>query len=200
MRHITISILSMFVTLHAMAAANLPVVNIASGGVSARSAFGENVPVANRQVTVEPATKKVVSRPVVARIATAKPAVSVDSGEQIIASSDVLVPRRPSADLWAKNDMALRMPNPSEFSVIRADTVLPEESLDQNFASVKSEPVVVPAMSEIDRQIARLAQLQERADASVRSVSPRVIAAPIADMKPVATTIAPYFSSIYSSF
>jgi len=181
MRHITISILSALVTMPAFAAAGLPVVNIASGGVSARSAFGESMPV--EQVVVKPVAKSVTARPVVARIATTNvKSPSVDAGADIIASNDVLVPRRPSADLWAKNDTALRMPMPSEFSVIRTDTVLPEERLDQTTQQFANTHVT----SDVDNQIARLAQLQQRADASVRNVSPRVIAAPIAQTKPIA--------------
>ncbi len=196
MRHITISILSALVTVPAFAAAGLPVVNIASGGVSARSAFGESVPV-ERGVSVAPVVQNIATRPVVARVSTIKPvAPSVDTGDTIISSNDVLMPRRPSADLWAKNDVALRMPTPDEFSVIRTDTVLPEERLDQQssqqFAISSPSPDVVSresvAMSEIDNQIVRLAQLQQRADDSVRNVSPRVIAAPIAEMKTVAPT------------
>lgn len=190
MRHITISILSVFITLPALAAANLPVVNIASGGISARSAFGVATPVEQNNVTVAPVARTVTQRPVIARIEKdITPVVSVDTGEKIIASNDVLVPRRPSADLWAKNDTALRMPMPNEFSVIRSDNLLPEESLDQHFASVEpvapDVPVSAPALSHMDAQIARLNELQQRADASVRSVSPRVIAAPIAETKPV---------------
>ena len=43
MRHITIAVLSVLFALPAVAGAHLPVVNIASGGVSARSAFGEDI-------------------------------------------------------------------------------------------------------------------------------------------------------------
>ena len=156
-------------------------VNIASGGISARSAFGESTPV--ERVVAKPVAKSVTTRPVVARIATTNVETpSVDAGANIIASNDVLVPRRPSADLWAKNDTALRMPMPSEFSVIRTDAVLPEERLDQTPQQFANTHVT----SDVDNQIARLAQLQQRADASVRNVSPRVIAAPIAQTKPIA--------------
>lgn len=189
MRKIAISALSLFVVMPAFANARLPVVNIASGGVSARSAFGEDVvqkiqPVQvakNDKKSTTTRTKKVVAR------SAAQPAasrVSVDSGEQIIASNDVLSPRRPSDDLWAKSDSALRMPKPNEFSVMRSDNLLPEESLDSRVAvapAKKTETVSAPAMSEIDSQIARLVELQRRADESVRTVSTRVIAKPIAD-------------------
>ena len=197
MHRITISVLSMFVVLPAVASARLPVVNVASGGVSARAAFGE----AKVQKTVQP-TKKVASastRKVVAR--AAKPAVapapapSVVSGESIVASNDVLIPNRPSADLWAKNDVALRMPNPNEFSVYRTDSQLPEERIDQSRKTTERVESRVAkqtqtSMPEIDNQIARLVDLQKRAEESVRTVSPRVIAAPIADTVAEPVTIA----------
>lgn len=200
MRRITISVLSVFVVLPAIAGGRLPVVNIASGGVSARAAFGEGadapvkhtaqVPVAQKKQTAPTRTKRVVAR-------AAVPVKSVDSGDKIVASNDVLSPRRPSNDLWAKNDSVLRMPTPSEFSVIRTDSVLPEESLDQKIAAVPTVPVVPtvkPAIlptvasvksdvSELDTQIARLVTAQKRVDDSVPTVSRRVISAPIADVK-----------------
>ena len=55
MRRITISVLSVFVVLPAIAGGRLPVVNIASGGVSARAAFGE---ADTKPVTVAATTQK----------------------------------------------------------------------------------------------------------------------------------------------
>ncbi len=198
MRHITISILSLFVVMPVMAGVRLPVVNIASGGVSARTAFGEDVaptrtPVAKKNVTVAPTrTRQVVAR-------AAKPVVpttpSVDSGASLLASNDVLTPRRPSNDLWAKNETGLRMPDPSEFAVYRSDSLLPEEDLDSAMAPMPVkiadttpvartvQPVAEP-MAEIDTQIARLTELQRRAENNTRAVSKRVIATPIAETKP----------------
>lgn len=200
MRRITISVLSVFVVLPAIAGGRLPVVNIASGGVSARAAFGEadTKPVAVAATTQKKQVSPTRTRRVVSRSATPTPAV--DAGEKIVASNDVLTPRRPSNDLWAKSDSALRMPMPSEFSVIRTDSVLPEESLDKTFAvapvtksvapaprvaQTRGAPTTAPATSEsdLDTQIARLAQLQKRADDSVRTVSRHVISAPIAEMQ-----------------
>lgn len=207
MRRITISVLSVFVVLPAIAGGRLPVVNIASGGVSARAAFGEadTKPVAVAATTQKKQVSPTRTRRVVSRSATPTP--TVDAGEKIVASNDVLTPRRPSNDLWAKSDSALRMPMPSEFSVIRTDSVLPEESLDKTFAvapvtksvapvnvpvaptprvaQTRAVPTTAPAASEsdLDTQIARLAQLQKRADDSVRTVSRRVISAPIAEMQ-----------------
>ncbi len=183
MHRITISVLSVFVMLPAFASAKLPVVNIASGGVSARDAFGESVSAPVKKVA-STRKKQVVARPAQVQ---AQPK-TVDTGSEIIATNDVLVPRRPSADLWAKNDVALRMPNPNEFSVYRTDTLLPEERIDQTRASVETvmpvETVSVNnTVSEMDTQIARLVDLQRRAEESVRNVSPRVIAAPVAANK-----------------
>lgn len=185
MHRITISVLSMFVILPAFASARLPVVNVASGGVSARAIFGEGEQtVATKPVAQATSTR---TKKVVARSAKKAPVSSADSGQQIIASNDMLVPNRPSSDLWAKNDIALRMPKPDEFSVYRTDSQLPEERIDQTRASVTRVASVVDTPSatpEIDNQIARLVDLQKRAEESVRTVSPRVIAAPIAHTAP----------------
>lgn len=194
MRHLTISVLSVFVVLPSVAIARLPVVNLSSGSVSARAAFGEEIATPTQKIAATPA-KATRKKTVVARSATKPASVAVDSGAQIVASNDVLVPRRPSNDLWAKNDSALRMPLPNEFSVLRNDGLLPEESLDRAtsapvaMASAKIAPASKPvatdtsSASDIDAQIARLVELQKRASDSVRTVSPRVIAAPIAETK-----------------
>ncbi len=187
MHRITISVLSMFFVLPALAEARLPVVNIASGGISARNAFGE---IEEKVVSVQsaPVVKSTRTRKVVAR-SVSKPTASapVDVAVANVATNDVLVPQRPSADLWAKNDVALRMPKLSEFSVYRTDSQLPEERIDQTYASVTQDKSVQSrsessdsGMTDIDNQIARLVDLQKRAEDSVRTVSSRVISAPIA--------------------
>ena len=192
MHKLSICILSLFVTSGLWANTRMPVVNIAAGGVSARSAFGEeivkNTQKIDRQKATQTRTKKVVARntkkahtPQV--MPTAKTDVAVNN-------SDILSPQRPSPDLWAKNDATLRMPHPSEFSVYRNDSILPEESLDSApvnpekfFAKTETKPVQVAKSntSELDTQIARLIDLQKKAEDSVRTVSSRVIAAPITD-------------------
>jgi hypothetical protein len=193
MRHFTISVLSLFVVLPTVASARLPVVNIASGAVSARSAFGEGENTPAKKQTEPTRKKNVVARSATKTVAPKQ--ISVDMGEQLIASNDVLTPRRPSNDLWAKStnnnvaDFALRMPSANEFSVIRSDGLLPEESLDKKVAvatPVIETKTVAEPMSENDNQIARLNELQKRAEESVRNVSNRVIAAPIAETKEAA--------------
>ena len=202
MRQIAISVLSLFVVLPAFANVRLPVVNVAAGGISAREAFGEPIikqseakaptAIAKSNTNTENKEKSVASnekesRTVVSRAATtqkASVAKPVDSGEQIVAS-DILSPRRPSADLWARASSSsdvipLRLPSPDEFSVIRSDTMLPEESLDgEVVASQRTSDVsrvassvsksTNTAMSELDAQIARLNELQRRADESIKS-------------------------------
>lgn len=193
MHRIAISLLSIFVVFPAVAGVALPVVNIASGGVSARDAFGEGVKNTSVKTSRHAVSNdaKTRTRRVVARSATPVKSVPVApakqdvvSGESIVAHADVLSPRRPRADLWAKSDNALRMPMPNEFSVIRNDDLLPEENIDTvSLASVK--PVAKPVVSddvdttpvkpsELDTQIARLVEMQKRADASVRTVTPRI--------------------------
>lgn len=184
MRQIYVSVLSLFIVLPALADARLPVVNVAAGGVSARAAFG--LPVEKKVVkTVQNNNKKQEvsdARTVVAR-STKKTSsvkqsenVSVDAGEQIVARADVLVPRRPSADLWARSDAPLRLPQPEEFSVMKSDFALPEESLDvasnvvdaSVYSNARSESKASDkVVSDLDAQIARLNELQRRADNSV---------------------------------
>ena len=190
MRRISISILAFFIAMPAFSDARLPVVNLSSGSVSARAMFGEPSPVVpvKKNVVARSSIKKTVAVPAVKTTT----AVSADSGENFLAS-DVLSPRRPSDDLWARNnvDTPLRMPSPDEFSVYRTDSALPEESLDsasmpRTFAyesnDVKEEIVQTKkSADDLDTQIAHLVELQRRAEESVKKPSPRVIARPIAE-------------------
>ncbi len=199
MRRISCTIISLLISLPAFGDTRLPVVNIAAGGVSARAAFGEEIarpqPIATkttvaaakkvvpkRTVTPRPARTNTVAKTAPAQTTTVARAASIDMGDKI-ANNDVLIPRRPSADLWAhgNGDVPLRMPNVSEFSVVRSDAALPEESLDNAPALARTviAPVSAPTvdvnntinampMSEIDAQIARLNELQRRADENIR--------------------------------
>ena len=205
MRHLSLSILAVLLIIPGVASARMPVVNISSGSVSARSAFGEgetlsqkrDVATVSVQKSAPTRTRSVVARSVSKQV-SAPAGRSVDIGETL-AATDVLVPHRPSGDLWAKSDNVLRMPMASEFSVIRSDSILPEESLDNAFSAV-STPVtetvrvassvpqktdVSDTVSDLDNQIARLVEMQKRIADSERNVSSRVIAAPIATMDTV---------------
>ena len=191
MRRIGVSVLSVMICANAFGDARLPAVNVGASGVSARAAFGDVVPVVKNESKNIGAPVPAVSAAPVAPVAAPTPEKrivarpAVDRGQKIAASSDVLTPRRPSADLWARgSDSPLRMPTVDEFSVVRADYDLPEESLDgartvNVAAAPRASRDVTPAapMSEIDTQIARLVELQRRADDSV-NVAPRVAAAP----------------------
>ena len=193
MRQIAISVLSLFIALPAFADARLPVVNLSSAGVSARAAFGEPIVTPAKQTqntttvakksdtnTSDTTTQKRVATRSATPTKTVTPAPSTDSGEQIVVAADVLSPRRPSADLWAHNTSStvapLRLPTPDEFSVIRSDDLLPEESLNSTSTNspspratrVAAAPQVTEPLSELDAQIARLNELQRRADESVR--------------------------------
>ena len=193
MRQIAVSVFTIFVVLPAWASARLPVVNIAAGGVSARSAFGDTItnvtPAAPVSAVATPSIeKKVIARASSKKNATPRAAADITAGAQIAKNVDVLSPRRPSGDLWARaTDVPLRMPDASEFAVFRNDTALPEESLDAATTAAPRANVVARAsasdvapLSEFDAQIARLNELQKRADDSVNSRS--VAAAKPADI------------------
>ena len=210
MRQIAISVLSLFIALPAFADARLPVVNLSSAGVSARAAFGEPIVMPAKQTqntttvakksdtnTSDATTQKRVAARGATPVKTVAPSPSTDSGEQIVVAADVLSPRRPSADLWAHNTSStvapLRLPTPDEFSVIRSDDLLPEESLNSTSTNspspratrVAAAPQVTEPLSELDAQIARLNELQRRADESVR-----VAAATVAEPAPTPARVA----------
>ena len=210
MRQIAISVLSLFIALPAFADARLPVVNLSSAGVSARAAFGEPIVTPAKQTqntttvakksdtnTSDATTQKRVAARGATPTKTVVPSPSTDSGEQIVAAADVLSPRRPSADLWAHNTSStvapLRLPTPDEFSVIRSDDLLPEESLNSTSTNspspratrVAAAPQVTEPLSELDAQIARLNELQRRADESVR-----VATATVAEPAPTPSRVA----------
>ena len=167
MRLIAISLLSLFVVLPASGNARLPVVNVAAGGVSARAAFGEE-PVYKKTNVVKQSvptrTRKTIARSV-KKVAPAQRA-NVGATKKYALTNDVLSPQRPSSNLWAQNDdVALRMPRTDEFAVIRSDGMLPEENID---AVAMFDSVITKPMAEVE---ARLAELQKRAEESVRTVS-----------------------------
>ncbi|MDL2296033.1 hypothetical protein LJC18_04480 [Lachnospiraceae bacterium OttesenSCG-928-E19] len=174
MHRITISIISIFAVFPAFANARLPVVNVGAGSVSARAAFGE---VAPKNIAQAKPTPLVEVAPVQKSRAVVSRAASVDAGEKIAhVKSDVLMPKRPSSDLWARNEKPLRLPEPSEFAVIRSDAMLPEEDLDVTPKIVARTVVAAPQTAdfgightnELDAEIAKLVELQRRADESIR--------------------------------
>lgn len=193
MQKFIVCVVSLFVTANLWANAKMPVVNIAAGGVSARDAFGETI--AKKTDNSAKKTTQTRKRTVVARTANKtqpQQTKKINQPDTFASNdSDILTPRRPSADLWAKNDISLRMPHPSEFSVIRNDSLLPEESLDKKIVKpdvMLAKADVRPTQKEItsaevkttknlDTQIARLIDLQKRADDSVRTVAPRPVVA-----------------------
>ena len=187
MHRITASLLAIFVVSGALGDARLPVVNVASAGVSARAAFGEEI-VSAPSVAVAPVQKnaRVAAKPKTStRSVAARSAAPVARGEKIATVADVLIPNRPSSDLWATNDAPLRMPRPSEFSVLNSDFDLPEESLNsvaqsRTLVARNSEPVAThEALSEFDAQMAKIMELQRRADESIAQKPSQIVSAPI---------------------
>jgi len=183
MQRFSVSLLLCLVCLNATAGAHLPVVDVSNGNVSARAAFGEDFSSQNA-VAVAPVQKK-STRKVVAR--TAKRGMKNTNNVVAVNTNDVLKPKRPSSDLWARNEAPLRMPRMDEIAVVRSDDLLPEESLDIKPAkpvkvaarSVKTPSVVstdnsrvsnremMAEISSLRSEIARLSDLQKQASEKV---------------------------------
>ena len=183
MQRLSVSLIMFMICLNTWAGARLPVVDVSSGTVSARAAFGEDVAQQTQsdRVAVAPLKKKVVKK-VVARNAKK----SVDVGAPIMAN-DVLNPHRPSSDLWANNDAPLRMPRMEEISVIRSDDLLPEEKLYSSPIQIAKEMNSInekkrDAIAELDvlrREIAQLTERQRQSEEKIAAVRPIVARTPI---------------------
>ena len=173
--------LGILAVLPAFGAARLPAVNIDGDSVSARSAFGDNE-YSRGNVT---STRRVVSR-----AATKKtPGITYSAKKNGV---DVLSPNLPSSNLWAENhsviETPLRMPRADEIAILDTNYDLPDEELDINYTADARTPVsrsevaaelenTMNRMAEIDAQIAKLAELQNRANNSVKQrTSKRTIA------------------------
>ena len=167
MRIKTVSLLSFFVCLPALADVRLPIVNIGSASVSARNAFGQlsqygsfKAPDSSELYGDEPVSKEVI----------ADNSVKFEPLSEklpVVASNELLIPNKPSGDLWANNDNAkagikMDIPVSSAFNTLSEDYELPEENLDSQIVQVRKNK------SEIDNQIAKLVELQKRADESAK--------------------------------
>ena len=173
MRSIFVSICGILAVFPVFASAKLPTVNVDMGDVSARSAFGD-YPTSYGTVSLAPAKR------VVARRAGTSSNVAYNSKKS---TADVLSPNLPSSNLWAEgmgfDDVPLRMPLASEIAVLTSEYELPDESLPTSFAFEDTTPVVhsqvasdlestMNRMAAIDAQIAKLSELQRRANDSIR--------------------------------
>lgn len=184
MQRFSVYILMLFVCVNANASAYLPVVDVTDKGVSARAAFGEEI-VEQKKVRVEPVRK--TTRNVVAR--SAKKTVNTQ-----IAHNDVLKPKRPSSDLWAKNEPALRMPRMDEISVVSSNDILPEETLNTKpvLVAKKAEKRVVEnqdVKAELDvlrAEVRRLSELQKKAEVAVAQ-RPAIVRTPVVEEPKVVT-------------
>jgi outer membrane protein OmpA-like peptidoglycan-associated protein len=171
MRLFGVSILSIFACLPVFANARLPIVNVGAGSVSARAAFGEKVE--THVAAIDMATPALAARK--------SAALSGDKIAKIPSPADILTPRKPSGDLWARLEKPLRLPEPQEFSIIHSDFELPEEYLESapvETSKVFGVPAVVARTSEVDAEIAKLVELQRKADESSRvaqAVKPTLI-------------------------
>ena len=185
MKRTIVSGLGICLVLPVFAGARLPVVNVAAGAVSARAQYGlsgaENVNSIRPDVS-EPTLNKAQTtnrRKVVARNSHRATTSMKDGGEKIAMDSDVLNPNRPVSNLWAQNDVPLRMPRANEFSVITSDALLPEESIEK-IADATVVSQTSAQVSSLDAQIERMIAAQRHADATrAKRVEPMENGAPI---------------------
>ncbi|MBP5485424.1 MAG: hypothetical protein J6Y07_01825 [Alphaproteobacteria bacterium] len=189
MKQNLVSGLGILLVLPAFAGARLPAVNTSRMPVSARAQYGmaSNVslnmqnakPVSVVAKQVANSTRKATSnKRVVARTAVSPVAKSdVDNRSTLMA--DYLVPNRPSSDLWAKSDTPLRMPHANEFSVLTSNEILPEENIASISNSVQKDDIseLSSRTSALDSQIARLMDMQRRAEESVARHSATILPA-----------------------
>lgn len=173
MQRFSVTLLLCLFCVNATAGAHLPVVDVSTGMVSARAAFGEEIE-SKRTGTVAP-VKKQVAKKVVAR--NAKKSVK----NNVVASNDVLRPKRPSSDLWANNDAPLRVPRMDEISVITSNDLLPEESLSVKPVKIAKKTVTeretknqqtINEINALREEIARLNELQKRTEQAIANVRP----------------------------
>ena len=176
MQKISVWAISILLVTPAIAGGYLPTVDVSGGAYSARAAFGGTT--TQQAQTAQP--KNQVSKNVVAR--TAKQTAKKTS-DNIIAGGDILNPMRPSDNLWATSDAPLRMPRANEFAVIRSEEILPEESLDKPTVAARNSAPVIE--SDLDMQIARLNELQKKADESVRDEPIKIASPMVAMVQPV---------------
>ncbi len=166
--------LGILAVMPAFGAARLPAVDLGAGTVSARSAFGDNE-YSRGNVAVAPARRIV-------------PRTSSNKNNGIIYSAkkneqDVLSPNLPSSNLWAENsamqDAPLRMPRVDEIAILDTNYDLPDEELEVNYVASGRAPITrgevaseledtMNRMAEIDAKIAKLSELQRRANNSVK--------------------------------
>lgn len=171
MQRFSVSLLLCLIGLNANAGANLPVVDVTGGAISARAAFGEEI-ATQKSVVVAPVAKQ-SSKNVVARSAN-----KTNSNKKIVVN-DYLQPRRPSSNLWANEDSPLRMPRKDEIAVVRSDDLLPEESLNTNAQHI-AKTDAVNEINSLREEIARLTQMQKQVEEQIANARPVAVRTPIA--------------------
>ena len=166
MQRFVVCLAVFMVSIDVFAGANLPVVDVSNGTISARAVFGEEI-IQPQRVAVEPLSKNTKNK-VVAR--------TNKQTKQSGFASDVLKPMRPSSDLWANNDAPLRMPRIDEIAVLRSDASLPEETLSikpTRVAQNKQSVAIRESKAELDAlrdEIARLNELKKQTEQNIAMV------------------------------
>jgi len=161
MRTARISLLSVFICGSVFANVNLPIVNIGAGSVSARSAFGETVSNNKKSIIVADAAvygQEPVVKPVVAKTDNFLQENLLSQNE------DVLLPNKPRDDLWASNNLPMRIPVSTEFKTLAANYELPEEKLEDTDNVIK----VAKNDSNLNSEIEKLVKTQRKTHENIK--------------------------------
>lgn len=173
MRFAGIFILSAIVCSEAYADAKLPIVNIGAGSISARSAFGLSSVYGTEKSDISLSSDLYGAEPVEEEIVSVSPLEIYDtdlSASLDLNTNDVLAPNKPRGDLWASNSVrptSFHIPVSKEFESLASDYKLPEESLEDKIIENEVETIKV-SRKKLDNEIAKLVNLQRKADESVR--------------------------------
>lgn len=189
MQRFSLSVVFCLMVVNTANSAYLPVVDVSRGDVSARAAFGEEF-IGAKTVDVSPRVKT-PERKVVARSAK-----KVSKNTSDLIAGDVLNPKRPSSDLWARqSETPLRMPRMDEIAVLDSDYVLPEESLDFQSAMFAQNENVVPRaddnkmadeLKQLRAEVSRLSALQQETESKIAMARPVMVRTPISGESNVA--------------
>ena len=126
---------------------HLPIVDVSSGQVSARKAFGDEEVIVSKVEKIP--EKKVITKPKNRVVNLAKPKVT--------RRTDVLSPQKPSSNLWTK-----QYPSKKSEDIILKDETL--ETIRKNNQEVSNQN----KNNSLDLQISRLVELQRLAEESLK--------------------------------
>ncbi len=147
----TILFYSLFYFSFAFADVHLPIVDVSSGQISARKAFGDE----------DVLVSKVVSLPKEEKLQKKQPTVIKVAKPKSIKKDNILSPQKPSSNLWTKH-----YPSKKE-----NDIILKDETLEMVRSKNNTKDNNDKKINDLDLQISRLIELQKKAEESLKQDS-----------------------------